>query len=359
MEKDNENTMTFEQLGELAGLSFTSEENTVEVPESFNEETTVEEVEEKKEEEVTTEELETFEESEAYRVSQFLINSGQLEDLEVEIDGDTFKLSEAKNLDQETLTEIIKTYNSEKEKGLTEGKVDVTDLDSVQQKLINIIKDGDYSRAKELFQNPEQLVEPFRGYDPTNEQHNEEVYLKDLIARNPNMTQKKAFALLDIEKSEGTLDETAQGIVNQYREKFIKGLEQLEEQTRAEKEEQVKKEKQYIKDINNIYKGMEVKDSIALQMSKLAQKDKEGKRAIDSIIEETLSDPNKASELIMFLSNKDLYDKRVGSKVKNETEIGFAKKINIVRSKPKVNNEEKPDNFPNTFKETFGNIKLK
>lgn len=362
----NENTITLEKFGELAGLNFAKEENpTPELPTTFNEEEDTQDTPPINEEEETpptkeTTDVDIFEEeSEAYKVSQFLIKSGQLEDIEVEIDGESFKLSDAKNLDEETFKEVLKVYNSEKEESLKKDKVDVSDLNTVQQKLINIIKDGDYTKAKELFQNPDILKEPFQGYDPTNQLHNEEVFIKDLIARNPKITEKKALALLEIEKADGTLDETAQAIVNEYRENFIKGLEEKENETKKQKEERIKQEKQFIKDLNSIYKQMEVKDSIALQMTKLVQRDKEGNRPIESLIEESLSDPSKASDLVLFLSNKELYDKKVSAKVKNETEVGFAKKISIVKTNKPVVTEEPKEEKEKSFKEAFGNIKLK
>ena len=358
IEDNNENVMTFEQLAQSAGLSFTQEDTPVSLPESF--EDTPEENDEvtKPVEEVPPTETPTFEETEAYKVSQFLIKSGQLEDLEVDIDGDVFKLSDAKNLDDDTLKEVLKVYNSEKEAAQKENKVDVSELNSVQQKLINIIKDGDFEKARELFSEPAQLVEPFKGYDPTIETHNEEVFLKDLINRIPNISEKKALALLDIEKSEGTLDETAQAIVDTYRKEFIEGLEKTETETKKQKEERVKQEKQFVKDINSIYKQMEIKDSVALQMTKLVQRDNEGKRPVDNLIQEFMSDPSKASDLVMFLSNKELYDKKVSSKVKNEAELGFAKKINIVKSKP-VTTDDKTESDQKSIKDVFGAIKFK
>lgn len=365
---EDENTITLEKFGELAGLTFDKEENpTPELPDTFVEGTPAEKDDILEEEEDTTslnpsadinnEDL--IEETEAYKVSQFLIKSGQLEDIEVEIDGESFKLSEAKNLDTDTFKEVLKVYNAEKEEILKKDKVDVSDLNTVQQKLINIIKDGDYSKAKELFQNPDILKEPFQGYDPTNESHNEEVFIKDLISRNPNITEKKALALLSIEKEEGTLDETAQSIVNSYREDFIKGLEEKENETKKQKEERLKQDKQFIKDLNFIYKQMDVKDSIALQMTKLVQRDKEGSRPIESLIEENLTDPSKASDFIMFLSNKELYDKRISAKIKNETEVGFAKKISIIKNNKTVITDEPKEEKEKSFKEAFGNIKFK
>lgn len=353
IEDNNENVMTIEQLGQLAGLNFAQEEEAVTLPDTF-EETPPEEVIN----EPTPEVEPTFEETEAYKVSQFLIKSGQLEDLEVDIDGDVFKLSDAKNLDEDTLKEVLKAYKQQAEESEKQNKVDVSELNSVQQKLINIIKDGDFEKARELFSEPAQLVEPFKGYDSTIESHNEEVFLKDLINKMPNITEKKALALLDIEKAEGTLDETAQTIVDTYRREFIEGLEKKETETKKQKEERIKNEKQFVKDINSIYKQMEIKDSVALQMTKLVQRDNEGKRPVDNLIQEFMADPNKASDLIMFLSNKELYDKKVSSKVKNETELGFAKKINIIKSKP-VTTDDKTESDQKSMKDVFGAIKFK
>lgn len=355
----NENQITFEEFGKLAGATLNeTPDTTIELPTSFNEEEPAEQEETVPEETPTEPQEFDIEESEAYKVSQFLIKSGQLEDIEVEIDGDSFKLSEAKNLDEETFKEVLKIYNSEKEESLKKDKVDVSDLNTVQQKLINIIKDGDLNKAKELFANPEILKEPFQGYDPTNDAHNEEVFLKDLILTK-KISEKKALALLAIEKEDGTLDETAQAIVNEYKENFIRGLEQTEAETKKQREEKVKQEKEFIKSLNTIYKQNEVKDSTALQMTKLVQRDKDGNRPIENLIQEVLNDPIKASELVMFISNKELYDKKVSAKVKNETELGFAKKINIVKSKPVTTIEEKTDSVPQSFKDAFGSIKLK
>ncbi len=364
MAEDN-NAMTPEQFGQLVGLNFAQEE-TEEQTDGLDIFKEGEEQAEEVKEEVSTEEetpqeevqeVPTHVESDAYKTAQFLLSSGQIPDMEVEMADGTFKLSELKELDQETFKDILQEYNKTKEEELVKDKLDISNLTDTQLKLINIVKDGDFTKAKEIFEKPEQLIEPWQGYDPTNEKHNEEVFIRDLVEKNPKMTEKKALALLEIEKSEGTLDETAQSIVEEYRTAFKNKLKETEEQTRLSKEAQVKADKEYIKTLNGIYKDMDIKDSIALQMSKVAQKDKEGRRAIDSLIEETLSDPTKASELIMFLTNKDIYDKRVSVKVKNETEMSFAKKINIIKPKTTVN-EPKPNQSSDGFKEIFGNIKL-
>lgn len=310
----------------------------------------------KEDEEVKTETTITISEptveTESYKTLKSLINLGEIEDFSVVIDDKSILLSEYKDIDEDTLKDVLKTYREEEAKNFKTDYISVKDLDETKKALIEIVKKGSYEEVQELFKNPTILKDPFEGFDNSNVNHNSQVYMAHLTQVKGHAADE-AKALLDIAIKNNTVDEKALKIVEDYREQNKKAI--LEEQKRIEEQEKEKKEriKTYSKDLDEVFKSYELRPEKILEYKKLAtQFDKVGNLPIDSMYEDLMKDPKKAADLILFITDRELYDKRVKASAKRESDINTARQIRIIRDTKKTNNVEnktEPEKIENIF----------
>jgi len=325
-----------------------------------------EEVIEKKKEEVIEEVIEdpttkkkediTFDNSASvyFDIVKDKLESGEWEDVLIETEDGTEKLlSEIDSVDKETFKNLERAINEQKNEDLKSRYVEVEGLTDVQKKLISIVKNGDLDTAKELFEDPQSLVEPFQGYDEDNDTHNTEVlawYYQKMIGHSPSETK----ALVEASKKDLTLDVKAKKIVQYQRDQFYKNLETKEQELIASKEQEANKIKEYRKGLLSELKQDGVSEALARKFTDVATKKTEsGEFEVDSIYDEWMQDPKKAKELIQFLLDKDTYLKRVTSEVKKNVQLDNLRKIKIVQDTTKVERKKKEESAPISPLETL------
>lgn len=303
---------------------------------------------------VTDDNVET---SESYIAMQALIEAGELEDFLLEIDGEEIQLSEYKNIDKDTFKEVLKTYKNKLKEEKSEEVVSVKDLDETKKALIDIIIKGDMNEVQELLKEPAVFKDPFEGYDNNNQEHNIKVYMAYLTSAKGHSVDE-AEALTEIALKNNSIDEKALKIVEAHRENTKKAI--IAEKERVEKLEAEKKEriKTYAKDLEETYKEYGLKPEKVLQLKKVAtQMDKVGNLPVDEIYENYMRDPKTAADLILFLTDKELYDKRIYAKAKKESDVQTVRKIQLTRVKGKSNKtEETPETRKDSFIEKFENL---
>lgn len=284
-------------------------------------------------------------ETDSYKALKLLIETGELEDVVLELEDGEKQLSDFTDIDAETLKDVINTFKAEKETAREKDYIKVKGLTDTQQKLIDIVSKGNYSDLQEIFKNPENLREPWEGYDSSNESHNEQV-VRAHLTHVQGLTAEEVEALVKVAKETLTLDTKAQAYVQQQRDNFKKGLEEKAKNLEASKKEEVEKTKQFTKDLTEKFKSMELKPELALAMVKTATQKTSNQTttALDDLYQETLKDVDKASDLILFLTNKEVYDARIQSKTKLQEQVDYAKKIKIVRDTKKTATIEEAKN---------------
>jgi len=271
--------------------------------------------------------------------------SGEWEDVIVEIDGEEKKLSELTTIDQETYKSLTEEFDKTKKEDLKTKYVSVDGLNETQKALIEIVKSGDLDRAKELFENPAQLEEPFQGYDNNNDVHNEQVL--DWYYKQEGKSERERKALIGIAKEDMTLDRKAESIVNYQKDQFkakIEGEAKAVQQEKAEEQERIKS---YRKDLSAELKTEELSDTMVRKFVDVATKyTKDGDLEIDEILDNLLKDPKTAKDLIFFALDKEEYLKKATNNTKKEVNKDILKKINIIRDTSKTTSkkeEEKED----------------
>lgn len=369
MSKQTRNEIGVEDLMDL--LNFSTEETTTEQEvEETDADTILEEVlnteeddnsegqeeTEETEKDTSVEDVETDEESthdeddsnfgeetDSFRVAQFLISSGELEDVIVEVEGKERKLSEFKDIDADTLKAVIADFKKQDKEALEKDYVKVDNLTETQRKLVDIIRKGEYEELKEVFDNPDQLREPWEGYDPTNDEQNEIVY-RTYLKYVQKLSDSKIDALVEVAKKTLSLDTEAQTIVNSQREEYKKSLEDKKIEIEQKRKEEQENLKTFTKNLTAKFKEMDLKPEIALSMVKTATVKKQNQKttALEDMFQEAMKDPEKASEVVLFFTNKDLYDARIRNKAKLEEQINYTKRVKVSRDVKKTTTTQDP-----------------
>lgn len=359
--EQNQQELSFEQLLDFSNFSLEgeeqkpdeiiSEEDLKSEEEGLKEELPVLDIEDKEIVKEDPKEEVSFSSGEDFysRLIQENLKSGDWEDVLIEDEeGNEVKLSEIKDIDKDKFDNIKEALKAKEQEEFSEKFISVEGVDEVKKRLINIVKNGDLELAKALFENPESLKEPFQGYDYENDTHNEQVlawYYTNVLKHSSSETK----ALVNSAKSDLSLDEKAQKIVEYQRAQFYTGLENKEQELQQEKINEQERVKQYRKDLTVSLKGEGLNETTVRKFVDLATKTtKSGSFEIDDIYEEWMTNPDKAKELIFFLLDKETYLKKVTGETKKSVQLDNLKKIRIIQDNSKVSKQKKEEEAPIT-----------
>lgn len=353
----NQEELSFEELTEMSDFTLeTKVEKKEDLEISFSEEEKEKEKEEEKEVIKEKEgEIPKFEEKKKEVVkkenrndfySELLkdkLETGDWQDTLIELeDGTEVKLSELDSLDKDTYKSIEKAIKADKDKSFKENYVELEGLDETRRKLINIIKNGDLDTAKELFENPASLQEPFKDYDNDNDSHNEQVL--SWYYTSIGHSKKETESLIRVAKEDLNLDVNAQKIVDFQRNSFQKKLADKETSILEGRQKEAVEIKAYKKDLSESLKEEGLTDVMIRKFVDVAtKKDQEGNFEIDSIYEETMKDPKKAKELIYFMLDRENYLNKATSKAKKEVQLDTLKKVRLIQETTKVDKVKKQE----------------
>lgn len=339
----------------------------VEEPETNDQPQETEEVEAIGEEEDEESETDTAEEvtetedekSNAYSVLKFLLDSGELEDLEVFVDDseEGKLLSEYKDIDEDTLKTIIEEKRKKDAKEDSEKKLDLKGVDENQKRLINIIKNSSFEEAKQIFQNELPLKEPWSDYDPTNEEHQAIAY-RYYLTTALGQTPSEANDMVEVAKKNLVLDKKANAVVEKQREIYKDSLARKEKEVEENRKRQLEEDKKFKTTLGEMYKDLPLEKTKEFVKS-ATTKTETGTTVVEDKFREVMQDPEKASKLIMYLLDEELFLKDVTSKARTEEQIENIKRIRIASSSKKTRgtqNRKESDDSPEDIDETLKSI---
>jgi hypothetical protein len=263
-------------------------------------------------------------------------------------EGNEIKLSDLKGLDKETFQSLKQMFEEEKQKETKDKYVSIDGLSETQKALINIVKSGDLEKAEELFKNPQQLVEPFQGYDSTDDSHNEMV-LREYY-KYQGFNNSKIEALIKVAKEGLTLDSEAETIVTQVRATHKQQLLNIEKEAAEKKRQEEENRKVYRKEVATKFKeDFNLPDTLVKKLVDATTKpEADGELLIDKVFENLMKDPKEATEVALFLLNREEYKNRIKAPVKKEEQLNIAKKFKLVKDTQKTaktQEDTKSDNF--------------
>lgn len=319
-----------------------------------------EEVDEESETDTAEEVTETEDEkSNAYSVLKFLLDSGELEDLEVFVDDseEGKLLSEYKDIDEDTLKTIIEEKRKKDAKEDSEKKLDLKGVDENQKRLINIIKNSSFEEAKQIFQNELPLKEPWSDYDPTNEEHQAIAY-RYYLTTALGQTPSEANDMVEVAKKNLVLDKKANAVVEKQREIYRDSLARKEKEVEENRKRQLEEDKKFKTTLGEMYKDLPLEKTKEFVKS-ATTKTETGTTVVEDKFREVMKDPEKASKLIMYLLDEELFLKDVTSKARTEEQIENIKRIRIASSSKKTRgtqNRKESDDSPEDIDETLKSI---
>jgi len=267
-------------------------------------------------------------------------------------EGNDILITDLKGIDKERFQEIKEAIKDFKDKEFKSKYVSVEGMTETQKSLINIIKSGDLEKAEELFKNPAQLEEPFKGYDSSNDTHNINVLAYHY--KQQGFSDKKIQSLIKVAQEDLTLDTEAQAVVEQYREGYKNHLANIEKETEETRKQEEESRKTYRKDLTTQYKEEGFPEPLVKKLVDATTKpDQDGELPVDKVYEQLMKDPKEAKEVALFLLNRQEYLNRVKAPVKKEADVNFLKKLNIARKTTATKNSQKEEDTPNNFFETL------
>lgn len=263
-------------------------------------------------------------------------------------EGNEIKLSDLKGLDKETFQSLKQMFEEEKQKETKDKYVSIDGLSETQKALINIVKSGDLEKAEELFKNPQQLVEPFQGYDSTDDSHNEMVLREYYKYQGFNNT--KIEALIKVAKEGLTLDSEAEAIVTQVRTTHKQQLLNIEKEASEKRKQEEENRKVFRKEVATKFKeDFNLPDTLVRKLVDATTKpEADGELLVEKVFENLMKDPKEATELALFLLNREEYKNRIKAPVKKEEQLNIAKKFKLVKDTQKTaktQEEQKSENF--------------
>ena len=253
--------------------------------------------------------------------------------------------------DKEVFYSIIANGIEDIKAKAAENKVSLEGVSDFTKRIIDIDKQGgDVRAALDTYNNFKNPIESL-NLDNANDQI-KVVYLR-YKAEN-KLDDQTIMDIIRSRKEAGTLRDTAEQSKAQMEQLVELRLKSIEEQAKEKVAKEKQELKEYRSDLNEaIGKTFQLKDSDKTRLLDLATKREEnGLYGVDNLYYQAMNDPEKATKLLMFLTNEEEYNKQVSEKRARETELKTMKTIKIVSkgkgSNLNINNRtEERDN--NTF----------
>jgi hypothetical protein len=320
------------------------------VPE-LNLEATAEEPE--KEKDVVKEEpkLVTKTEKSNYSVrAQALIEAGEWEDAETDLeDGTTVKLSEYDDLNEEQYKDLLAEYKKIKEEQLNSKYLKVENVDEDKKRIASIVLNG--GDLREIFKNPQELVRPFSeelGWDLDNENHQAAIVYQQYLAQG--LSESEAGELVEKARKNLELDDRSKQIVNFHQKNHSEKLKRVEVDLIQEMKDEEDRIKNYRKDLSKEYKDLGLEDSLIKRLINSAtNKTDKGDFHIDSLYEERMRDPKKAKDLILFLEDEEKFLKLKNYQTEKDVKVSTLRKISLIPKGRERGSTETEDKSKETF----------
>lgn len=271
------------------------------------------------------------------------LESGDWEDVVLEIDGEEVELSSIENLDRDTFLQIKESQKQLAEEKRKEKYIDIDGLSETDLKLIKMKKSGE--DWTELLRQEAEIVHPLEGLDLEDE--NIQTWLLSEQYRSQGMSPEAIQIQIATDKKNFEVDSKAKKVIDNINGSYKTMVDNKAKEAEAKLQEKQEAHKNLVKGVREAFKGLEVKDTAAKRYVETATKqDKDGKTKLDSLIEEVKKDPNKLAKLAFYLEDEEGYLQFNGAKKTNKEKLKTIKIISETARKDKDiaknNQQDKP-----------------
>ena len=249
-------------------------------------------------------------ETEAFITATNLIKLGLLDDFSIQISEDDENgtaISEFTTMTDENLKEIIKIHKKEGEDNISSNFIPKEGLREHELKVIEILqKGGDWSKLgkteKDAFQRP------FEGFDMTDKERQMDVLYTDLVHQK-GLSSEDAMVIIKSDDRSGSLAKKANDVFDSYRTAHTDYVDQMLADQNKAKEHKELNFKENKKELIAKLKEAGLKESVYKKVSaEYSKKDTKGEHVLIEKLREALKNPGENHELILHLTDKQLFN---------------------------------------------------
>lgn len=347
-DEDTPNTVTIEENKKEEKEDKTSEENvdTKKVEDNKNEKNSSEE----KKETVEGVEEETSNSKFYKSIISDLVKEGLWESFDgiEDENGEVIPLDQV-NIDKDVFYSIVASKIEEIKSKASENKISVDGVSDFMKRMIELEKKG--GNVRQAMETYNALTNPIEALDlEKTEDQRKMVWLRYKLENK--LDDQTITDIIVSREMSGKLEETAKQAKSQLEKAAEMQLQNLEQQAKERQQKEREEIKQYRADLNDVLnKEFKLKDSTKTRLLDLATKrDKEGLYGIDYLYKQAMETPEKATKLLLFLTNEEEYNQQISEKKVREGKINTMKSIRLVPkgkgsnlSVPSQNKEDKED----------------
>ena len=327
-DEDTPNTVTIEENKKEEKEDKTSEENvdTKKVEDNKNEENSSEE----KKETVEGVEEETSNSKFYKSIISDLVKEGLWESFDgiEDENGEVIPLDQV-NIDKDVFYSIVASKIEEIKSKASENKISVDGVSDFMKRMIELEKKG--GNVRQAMETYNALTNPIEALDlEKTEDQRKMVWLRYKLENK--LDDQTITDIIVSREMSGKLEETAKQAKSQLEKAAEMQLQNLEQQAKERQQKEREEIKQYRADLNDVLnKEFKLKDSTKTRLLDLATKrDKEGLYGIDYLYKQAMETPEKATKLLLFLTNEEEYNQQISEKKVREGKINTMKSIRLV-----------------------------
>lgn len=253
------------------------------------------------------------------------------------------------NIDKDVFYSIVASKIEEIKSKASENKISVDGVSDFMKRMIELEKKG--GNVRQAMETYNALTNPIEALDlEKTEDQRKMVWLRYKLENK--LDDQTITDIIVSREMSGKLEETAKQAKSQLEKAAEMQLQNLEQQAKERQQKEREEIKQYRADLNDVLnKEFKLKDSTKTRLLDLATKrDKEGLYGIDYLYKQAMETPEKATRLLLFLTNEEEYNQQISEKKVREGKINTMKSIRLVPkgkgsnlSVPSQNKESKED----------------
>lgn len=279
------------------------------------------------------------------KFARSMVENGEWEDLIIETEKGDVKLSEIKSLTEEQINAVYTEQKKIREEKFKEDFISIKDLPEYKKEIMAIIKEGGKELTEAIKNDPSIRTPPFENVDLEDVNSRAKVYINDLIAKG--IPQDDALSLAKNAETRGDLISKAEDIVNKAKEDYLGELKRIKEELAEDNKTTLAREKEFKKDLYKTFIDNNYDPKMADKLVKIGtEKSEDGAFKIDDLYYDMMEDPNKAYELISFLTDRENFIKTIRREVKKEEGINTMLNMRRITSS-EANRNKKEDRVDN------------
>lgn len=246
-------------------------------------------------------------------------------------DGEEIPFSDF-DVDSETFVEIIKSKIEEiKEQTSSNSTKGLSDF---TKHLLEIEKNGgNISQALQTYQT---YQDPLDSFD-LNEEIDQQKVIFMKYHNVMGMEKEVVMDLIEGFMTKGKLEDEAFKAEAEIRGAVSKQLEAINNQALQDKEKKKQDLKVYKESLRENLNKFDLSDHYKRKILDIATKEEGGAFALDNVYYETRNNPEKAAELLLFLTDKEEYKKQISKDDVREAKLDTFKKLKLVQKGSKDN----------------------